>query len=317
VASIAPELRPLANAYTDKAINLSNQQYTPYSGTRYADFNPTQQMGMGMIQNRALSGDQLQNTGYNYLGNMLTSGPQQATRNPYGNISAGQNNSRVTAQSNPYAGTNKFLNQNIDASLGDVARNFNQNVRPAQVGANVASGSFGNSGLAEVQAMQENDLQRQMGNIASGMRMQDYQNQQQLAESAIDRNFGAQQFNAGLTENNLGRSMQAQQFNAGMGQDWAGRNDAMYQNWMGGNMNALGMVPNFSNAAYQDAAQLMNVGNMRQDQSQQNMDFKYQQFMDKQNLPYQQLAAMAGVFGSQPFGSSSSQTTQSSGGGGK
>lgn len=339
IQSIPTELKPLATAYTNKAINLGGQSWTPYSGERYADMNPTQLSGINMIEQRALSGDQLQNTGYNYLGNMLTSGPQSATRNPYGYTSAGVNNTQVragvnnasiNAGRNPYLSQNQYLNQNIDAALGDVARNYNQNVRPGQVGANVSSGSFGNSGLAEVQAMQENDLQRQMGNIASGMRMQDYGMQQQLAEAGLDRSMSAQQANAqlgeanlgrymqsqlanlGTAESNLARQMQTQQFNSQMGQDWASRNDSMYQNYMGNNLNALGLANTYGNQQYQDAAQLMNAGQLVQDQDQQGRDFQYQQFLDQQNNPYKQLAAMAGVFGSN-LGSSST-TTQSGGG---
>jgi hypothetical protein len=172
----------------------------------------------------------------------------------------------------------------------------------------------------------ENNLARQMatqqfnaglGESQAGRDQQAAQIRAQFGEEAANRFLQAQSLNANISENNANRYQDASQFNAQLGQDWAGRNDAMYQNWMGSNLNALGMLPTFSNAAYQDAGQLMNVGNMQQDQSQQNLDFNYQQFLDRQNLPYQQLAAMAGVFGSQPFGSSSSSTTNSSGGGGK
>ena len=77
-------------------------------------------------------------------------------------------------------------------------------------------------------------------------------------------------------------------------------------------LSAIGMAPTYGNAAYQDAGQLMNVGQMYQDQSQNNLDFNYQQYQDQQNDPYKKLAAMSGVFGSN-LGASSS--TQSSGGG--
>ena len=79
-------------------------------------------------------------------------------------------------------------------------------------------------------------------------------------------------------------------------------------------MQAIGMAPTYGNAAYQDAGQLMNVGQMYQDQSQQGLDFNYQQYQDEENDPYKKLAAMSGVFGSN-LGASS--TTQQSGGGDK
>lgn len=77
-------------------------------------------------------------------------------------------------------------------------------------------------------------------------------------------------------------------------------------------MQAIGMAPGFANQAYTDASQLLNVGQLQQDQAQQQRDFNYQQFQEQQNLPYKNLAAQAGVFGAYP--GQSSTTTQSGGG---
>jgi hypothetical protein len=77
-------------------------------------------------------------------------------------------------------------------------------------------------------------------------------------------------------------------------------------------LQAIGMAPGFANQAYTDASQLMSAGQTLQDQDQNNLDFDYEQFMAEQNDPYQKLAAMSGVFGSNLGGSS---TTTSSGGG--
>lgn len=286
---IPGELKPLASAYTEKALGLGQQQFQPYTEQRFEGFNPAQQTALGMIGQRALSGDALQNQSYQYLGNMLSSSPQEATRSPY----SGQG---VSEQDNPFLQSNPYLEQNIDATLGDVARNYNLNVRPSQVTGAVSSGSFGNSGIAEMAAAQDVDLQRQMGNIASGMRMQDFATRQQLAESDVNRNLQAQQFNA--------------QMGAQAGQDWASRNDAMLNAQRQANLSALGMTPQFSNAQYQDAAQLMQAGQLAQNQNQQNRDFSYQQFQEQQNLPYKQLAAMGA-----PFGSGLGQIQTSTGGG--
>ena len=77
-------------------------------------------------------------------------------------------------------------------------------------------------------------------------------------------------------------------------------------------LQAWGMAPQYGNLAYQDAAQLMGAGQTLQDQAQQGLDFGYQQWQDAQNKPYKDLAAAAGVFGSNLGGSST--TTQSGGG---
>lgn len=73
------------------------------------------------------------------------------------------------------------------------------------------------------------------------------------------------------------------------------------------------MAQQFGNQAYTDAEQMLKAGQTAQDQEQQNLDFNYQQFQEAENLPYKQLAAMSGVFGSGLGGTSTS--TQSGGGG--
>ena len=362
--TIPNELKPLANLYTQQATQVANTPYQGYDGQRYADLNATQNQGLQMIQDRAANGNATFNAGDSYLQSLFGSGPQSATQNPYGNVSAGQNttqvdpgwnNSQITAGqntnqvsagTNAYAGSNPYLQQNIDAALNDVTRSYKNTVMPQQTNAVVGSGSFGNSGVQQVQAEQERQLAEQLGNVAGSMRMQDYTQQQGLAENALNRGLQAQQFNAGLTENNLSRDMAAQQFNSGltdsnlarslnaqqfnsgitdsnlsrnlnaqqfnanMGNDWAGRNDSQLNNWRSQNLSALGLVPQFANQSYTDAAQMLNAGNTLQNQQQQGLDFNYQQFQDQQNYPYKQLAAIGGVLG-QNMGTT---TTQSGGG---
>lgn len=283
---IPAELKPLASTYAAKAIDLGNQGYTAYSGDRNADVNGYQALGSSQMANRAMNGSQLINTGENYLQNQLTSGPRSATWNPVGGVSAGENQ---------YAGSNPYLQQNIDAAMDDVTRNYQNTVMPGQTNAAVSSGSFGNSGLQQMQLEDQRNLGKTLANTAGSMRMQDYGTQQQLAESAV------------------GRDLQAQQFNSQLGQDWAGRNDSMYGQYANNNLQALGLAQQYGNQDYQDAAKLMEAGQFYQDQSQQDADFNYQQFQEQQNHPYKQLAAMSGVFGSN-LGASSS-TTQSGGGG--
>jgi hypothetical protein len=213
VQEIPAELKPLASAYTSKAVALGKQGYQPYKGTRFADFNPTQQMGLGMMEGQALDGNSVVNTADSALGQM------------------------IGGQENPY------LDAMVDKAQANVMGNANA--------AAARSGSFGNSGIAEMAA-------RQMGDVATSMYGQAYD---------ADAN----------------RRLQA-----------------------------IGMAPQINEAGYQDAQQLLQAGQMRQDQAQQGLDFGYQQFQEAQNLPYKQLAAMSGVFGSNLGGTS---TTQQSGGG--
>jgi len=213
--SIPAELNPLATAYTNKAIGLSNSPFQAYNGDRYADMNTYQNLGLGMTMDRALSGSQTMNNAESNLNQMMNGG------------------------SNPY------LDAMVNRAQGNVLGNANQ--------AAVRSGSFGNSGIAEAAA-------KQMGDVATQMYGGAYQ------------------------------------------QDQANR------------LQAMQMAPTFANQAYTDASQLFNAGQTMQDQTQQNLDFGYEEFMRGLNKPYQDLAAMSGVFGSNLGGTS---TTQQSGGGGK
>ena len=76
-------------------------------------------------------------------------------------------------------------------------------------------------------------------------------------------------------------------------------------------MQALGMAPNFGNQAYTDAQQLLNAGGVAQNNAQDQADFNYQQYMNQQNYPLQQLSALSGTLSGQ-MGSTTTQT-----GGGK
>ncbi|MFU2327732.1 hypothetical protein [Pseudomonas sp. NFX98] len=247
--NIPDELKPLASAYSSKAMDLSNQGYQGYGGQQVASPNWYQEVGANAITNRAVYGDSLMNQGKNTMMAGLNSGN--------------------AATKNGYAGSNPYLQQNIDAAMGDITRNYNDAIAPGITTQAVGSGSFGNSGAEATKQNSMNDLTKNLANTASGMRMQDYTAQQQLAES------------------------------------YANRNDQMLQNY-------LGQAPTYGNQAYTDASQLMKVGQQFQDNHQQNLDAQYQSYLDQQNLPYKQLAAMSGVFDS---GLGQTQSTKSSGGG--
>jgi hypothetical protein len=226
---IPEELKPLATAYANKAIDLSGKGYTPYTGQRYADLNNTQNYGLNMLQSRAANGDATINNATGQLNNFIS----------------GNNN-------NPY------LDQLVSKAQSSVVDSFNNTTKPQTEAAMRNAGGFGNSGMQQTMALQQKAAGQQMSDIAT-----------QMYGNAYNTN-------------------QANQ------------------------MQAIGMAPTFGNQAYTDAQQMLNAGQIKQDQEQQNLDYGYQQYQDAQNLPYKQLAAMSGVFGSN-LGASS--TTQSTGGG--
>lgn len=101
---------------------------------------------------------------------------------------------------NPFLGAqNPYLQANIDAALGDQVRNYNLAVKPNMESAMVRSGSFGNSGLQQMQQEQQRQLAQTMGNTAAGMRMQDYGNQQQMYQ--WDQGFNRNLYNDAFAQN--------------------------------------------------------------------------------------------------------------------
>ncbi len=228
---------------------MANSPYQGYGGQQVADLSGYQNQAANMIANRAYSGDNTMNGIKNTMNAALMTGK--------------------AATQNPYAGSNPYLQQNIDAAMGDITRNYNDAVAPGLTTQMVNSGSFGNTGAQAATTNALNDLTKNLANTTSGMRMQDYTNQQNLAEQ------------------------------------YAQRNDARFAQM-------VDAAPTYANQAYTDAGQLMNAGQMYQDNSQQNLDARYQNYLDQQNDPYKKLAAMAGVFGS---GLGQQTTTKTSGGG--
>ena len=210
---IPEELKPLATAYANKAMSLSNQAYRPYKGDRFAELNAVQGQGINDIINRAAGGSDLVDTAESNLSQLMAGG------------------------SNPY------LDQAVQRAQDSVTSNFTTGA--------VQSGSFGNANLMD-------QYQKNLGDVAGQMYGQAYDADQSRR------------------------------------------------------LNAISQAPTFANQAYTDAGQLLNAGQILQDQDQQAKDFDYAQFQEKQNLPYKNLAAMSGVFGTNLGGSS---TTKSSGGG--
>ena len=173
---------------------------------------------------------------------------------------------------NPYASdANPYLQKNIDAAQGDVVRNFNTVAAPSYGTANARSGSFGNAGLAMVENEGRRGVADALGRISGGMRMADYNRRGDLTESAVNRNEGA------------------------------------YQSERNRMQGALGMVPGFANMDYQDAQQLLGVGDRLQHQTQAGLDDQLGRFNEARNYPQQQLDVLSRLFGNQSLGGSQTQ----------
>lgn len=131
------------------------------------------------------------------------------------------------------------------------------------------------------------------------------QAQDSVSKNAIQGMVGSGSFgNSGLNE----------AYTKGMGDVATNMYGNAYAQDRANQLQAIGMAPTFANQKYTDANALMGAGQVMQDQEQQQQDFNYEEFMRKLNLPYQNQAAAAGVFGTNLGGSSKTESTQSGGG---
>lgn len=101
------------------------------------------------------------------------------------------------------ATNNPYLQPAIDAAQGDIVRNYNLSTQPAYNSAMVRSGSFGNSGVQQLNENAQLNLQKSLGDVSSNMRNNDYQ---------FDRTLGNNQYQF---ENQFNRSL----FNDAYGQN--------------------------------------------------------------------------------------------------
>lgn len=166
-----PWQQPYQKNFLDRAQTLGQGGYTPFGQSTTQQANPWQTSSWERTYNRGMQGAPEVSAGRGQLTNTIQGGGFSA--NPY------------------LQGENPYLQQTIDSTLGDITRNYNQTVRPAMGTAQVRSGSFGNSGLAETQLNQERNLASELGRASSNLRYGDYQNRSQLYDNERNRQFSA------------------------------------------------------------------------------------------------------------------------------
>ena len=233
---VSPQLSPYLAPYMQQASSVAMTPYQQYGGDRIAGFTGDQQAGFDMARNVAnqsqqnLAGatNQLNSTiGGNYLG-----------------YSPGTN--ALLGMDNPY------LQKAIDASQGDVVRNFNNSVANNTDATMARSGAFGGSAWQQAQSENSNQLAQNLGRVSNDMRMADYGLQAQLGESDLNR--------------------QSQNYQAERARQ----------------LQAAGMMPGMAQAGYANSQALLGIGDAQQAQNQGQLDVDYGNWLNQQNYPTQQ-----------------------------
>jgi hypothetical protein len=271
----APELAPYGQALLGQAAALTDTAYNPYmqyQGERVAQFSPLQQQS---FENAALmqSAPQLQDAsamaGMAGLGALNTG----YTYNPMTTKSFGES---ADSYMSPYM-QNVVQRQQQDASRQAAIAQQAQGAQAARAGA------FGGSGDYLMRAQGAANLARQKGDIqATGLQnaytqgMQQFNQEQQQRQAAANLNAQQGQFGAGLGLQGLQTALTGASTLGNLG-------NTQYQQNMG--------IANMQNQ----------FGGQQQQQIQQDLTNKYQDFLNFQNYPYKQLGFMSDILRGAPM----------------
>jgi hypothetical protein len=163
--------QPYQQNYFNQAQTVGQSGYTPYGQSTQVAANPMQQQAWQNTYNRGMQGSPEVSAARTQMTDTINGGG---------------------FASNPYlSGSNPYLQSTIDSTLGDITKNYNQSVKPAMSTAQARSGSFGNSGLQQIQAGQEQNLAQELGRASGNLRFADYQNRSQLYDNERNRQMSA------------------------------------------------------------------------------------------------------------------------------
>ena len=271
----APELAPYGQALLGQAAALTDTTYNPYmqyQGERVAQFSPLQQQS---YENAALmqTAPQLQDAtamaGLAGLGALNTG----YTYNPMTTKSFSEN---AEGYMSPYM-ENVVKRQQQDATRQAAIAQQAQGAQAARAGA------FGGSGDYLMRAQGAANLARQKGDImATGL------------QNAYTQGMG--QFNQEQAQRQAAAQLNAQQGQFGAGLGLQGLQTAL---------TGASTLGNLGNTQYQQNMGITNLqnqfGGQQQQQMQQDLNNKYQDFLNFQNYPYKQLGFMSDILRGAPM----------------
>ncbi|MFY1969572.1 hypothetical protein ACOTHT_30700 [Achromobacter xylosoxidans] len=232
-------VQPYAERLMDWSYNLSQTPIPVYGGQLTAGLNQDQLTAMNAIRSRALNGSA-----------DINAARQGLTATMQGQYMRG-------AEKNPYAGDNPYLDQAIQKTQGDIARNYAAGTGAQTLAQFRNSGAFGGSAMQETQDMQNRVLGDTLANASSGMRMQDYDIQRQIAAQDLQRD------------------------------------DALWNSERQRQMQAMGLAPSLANTDYQNYQALLGIGDIQREYSQSQLNDALTRWQQQVSQPYQQMEILA------------------------
>lgn len=284
------EVKPYLGPYMEHAAAIAQTPYQSYGGQQIAGFTQDQLSGFDMTRDHAFGSQQLLGVGNNQL--------MQTASGGYSGYTPGTNSylgKETQVGTNALLGMdNPYLNKAIQSSMGDITTQFNNSVANNTDAMMARSGAFGGSAWQQAQTENANQLAQNLGRTSNDMRMTDYALQAQLQEADVARRMNASQ-------TDLARNSALEQSGIQLG-------DAAYQAERARQLQATGMLPSLQQAGYQNAQALLGSGDAQQAMNQSQLDLLYNNWLQEQNYPQQQLDIMGRAIGT-TMGSGGTQTT--------
>ena len=273
--------KPYAERLLGESERLSRRGYQAYPGQITAEFNPLQEQAFRGIGQMDVAPQVGQATGFAGLaglramqaGDYTPMGSQQFYSSPL------QQPGGLQSYMSPYM--QGVVEQQKKQAIEDYSRQI-----PGLQAAGIRAGARGGTREALLQAEAQRGLQNQLGGIqATGLQNAFQQAQAQAAQDAALR---AQY---GLAGANL--SEQSRQFGAGLGIQGIGQQLAA-----AGTLGQLGQQQYGQKLGIGQAQ--LGAGAQIQSLAQQDLTNRYQQFLDQQRLPFQQLSWFSDILRGTP-----------------
>ena len=294
----------LPDWYTNYAMDiLSNQQaianraFPLYQGPRVADFAPDQQAGFEATRQNAFgfrpelgtASQQTQGTfGRSALG---AAQPLMGQAAGMSGVTAAQPFLGAAAQTAPQV-VGQYMNpytENVVNRIGEMgARTLKEQILPGIEGEMIRAGQFGGTRQAELTGRGIRDTMESISAQQAQALQQGYGQAQQAAQADLSRQAGLASTAGGLT--------QAQQQ---LLSELSGRTGQFYGADTEAQLRAAAQTAQLGQQRQQQemagAGALQQVGAAQQGQTQRNLDLAYQDFLQQQAYPQEQVKGMIGA----------------------
>lgn len=233
---------------------------------------------------------------------------------PFGRVYGGGGGGGGTTTSTTQATIPNEL-KGAATALSNVATQVGNTPYSAYTGQGVAGlNEYQTSALGQIASQSQNNAIQQQSESALSSLLGDQTNPYldqmvQKAQDSVVSNFNTGAVNSG----SFGNSGLQQTLTQGLGDVATSMYGNAYNTNQANKLSALGLQSGVQNSAYTGANQLLNAGNTVQNNTQDQLDFDYQQYLNQQDYPLKQMQALTGVLG-QNMGST---TTSTQSGGGK